>query len=893
MATVEVVPANLVLFGDLCEVLDSIYKKKKDRTEQDKILTRFIDGFRLNAQKVDGNKDCSFFPILRLLLPECDRERGPYNMKAPKLGALLVKVLALNPSTAAAKKLTEYRSVNTQESDFAGVAYFEIKNRMSQKTSTFTIQDVNNVLDKIATAHGEKGPILDDAFSHVMRNATAEQMKWFLRIILKDLKLGMSMNRILAAFHPQGPEYYNNCSNLVEMCKDLKDRSTRPQLLGVRLFRLVRPMLSARLPVTRAALLPAQPYYIEEKFDGERFQMHMQNGVFQYLSRKGHPYSDNYGESYESGLLTPFLKDCFSATVDSVILDGEMMGWHKQNQKFSTKGVAFDVKKITVNSHYRPCFCVFDVLYYNGAVLVGPAEGGGGGGRPLRERAALLDSIVSDVPGVIVKSKRKLVKNSSDILEALNNSIKNEEEGIVVKATESYYIPNERNAGWYKIKGEYTDSTMSDLDLVIIGAEEAEDKRHGRAKSFLVACADAAAPGLKPHRWVSVGRVATGLSDEERASVCETLEQHWMPRRSAPPPACLYFNKEQPDLWVLPEHSIVLQVRATELIRSKDFGTAYTLRFPRVMRIRRDKPVDDVMTLQDFQALIADKGPVIKLSTTTVDESQVESEVRVRRKRTAQVLKVAEQFRARPAGEVEVVSKALQGREICVLSDTEDCKKSELIGIVESHGGKHVENVGPNTWCCVAGRLNFRVNSYITAQEVNIVSAAWLRSLPPSDTICSLSPIDMISINKKTKLALSRDYDRFGDSYQAFTNEDLLRACFAKMDELKEPQIFLTTQEMLNLDMKLFGDNNPFSFLRSCFIHFPSKNVQSVQAKMYGASLCEKTSPTLSHIVLPAEAKDDEIIDAKRLFRGLVVSEKWLNECFERKQYVSEKEFLL
>lgn len=56
MATGEVVPANLMLFGDLCEVLDSIYKKKKDRTEQDKILTKYIDEFRLNAEKVDGNK---------------------------------------------------------------------------------------------------------------------------------------------------------------------------------------------------------------------------------------------------------------------------------------------------------------------------------------------------------------------------------------------------------------------------------------------------------------------------------------------------------------------------------------------------------------------------------------------------------------------------------------------------------------------------------------------------------------------------------------------------------------------------------------------------------------------------------------------------------------------
>lgn len=51
----------------------------------------------------------------------------------------------------------------------------------------------------------------------MMRSTTAEQMKWFLRIILKDLKLGMSMHRILAAFHPQGREYYDNCSNLVEV----------------------------------------------------------------------------------------------------------------------------------------------------------------------------------------------------------------------------------------------------------------------------------------------------------------------------------------------------------------------------------------------------------------------------------------------------------------------------------------------------------------------------------------------------------------------------------------------------------------------------------------------------------------------------------------------------
>lgn len=46
----------------------------------------------------------------------------------------------------------------------------------------------------------------------------------------------------------------------------------------------------------------------------------------------------------------------------------------------------------------------------------------------------------------------------SEILEALETADKNEEEGIVVKDVASYYIPNKRNAGWYKIKPEVSDN---------------------------------------------------------------------------------------------------------------------------------------------------------------------------------------------------------------------------------------------------------------------------------------------------------------------------------------------------------------------------------------------------------------------------------------------------
>jgi ATP-dependent DNA ligase len=65
----------------------------------------------------------------------------------------------------------------------------------------------------------------------------------------------------------------------------------------------------------------------------------MENGTYEYFSRKGHKYSDNYGKTYATGLLTPYLKDCFHSEVSSFILDGEMMGWHKLHQHFSSKGM--------------------------------------------------------------------------------------------------------------------------------------------------------------------------------------------------------------------------------------------------------------------------------------------------------------------------------------------------------------------------------------------------------------------------------------------------------------------------------------------------------------------------------------------------------------------------
>lgn len=87
-----------------------------------------------------------------------------------------------------------------------------------------------------------------------------------------------------------------------------------------------------------------------------------------------------------------------------------------------------------------------------------------------------------------------------------------------------------------------------------------------------------------------------------------------------------------------------------------------------------------------------------------MSESQIDQvdqlDIKIRRTRTSKPKpQVPEQFRSNTGGNVPVTSKSLLDRKLCVLSDTESCKKADLISIIESHGGKHVANPGEFCFC--------------------------------------------------------------------------------------------------------------------------------------------------------------------------------------------------
>lgn len=59
----------------------------------------------------------------------------------------------------------------------------------------------------------------------------------------------------------------------------------------------------------------------------------------------------------------------------------------------------------------------------------------------------------------------------------------------------------------------------------------------------------------------------------------------------------------QPDVWIHPEHSIILTIRATEMVRSNEYPTGYSLRFPRVINVRTDKPWYSLCTTSELLSL--------------------------------------------------------------------------------------------------------------------------------------------------------------------------------------------------------------------------------------------------------------------------------------------------
>ncbi|KIH87195.1 hypothetical protein SPBR_05190 [Sporothrix brasiliensis 5110] len=151
------------------------------------IIQRFISRWRTEV----GN---DFYPALRLILPDKDRDRSVYGLKENTIGKLLVKLMKIDKNSEDGFNLIHWKLpgqsvISRMAGDFAGRCYEVLAKRpLLTEVGDLRIGQVNALLDKLADASGESEqlPIFETFYEHM----NPEELTWLIRIILKQMKIG-------------------------------------------------------------------------------------------------------------------------------------------------------------------------------------------------------------------------------------------------------------------------------------------------------------------------------------------------------------------------------------------------------------------------------------------------------------------------------------------------------------------------------------------------------------------------------------------------------------------------------------------------------------------------------------------------------------------------------
>jgi DNA ligase-1 len=152
-------------------------------------------------------------------------------------------------------------------------------------------------------------------------------------------------------------------------------------------------------------------------------------------------------------------------------------------------------------------------------------------------------------------------------------------EGIIAKDPASPYTPGRRGKTWIKLK-----KAMATLDVVVTGVERGHGRRRGVLSDYTFAVrASESDPTL-----LNVGKAYNGLTDAEIAELTTRFQELTVQRFGR-------FHQVRPE--------VVLEVTFDVVQPSSRHKAGYALRFPRIVRVRDDKPVSEIDTLARVREL--------------------------------------------------------------------------------------------------------------------------------------------------------------------------------------------------------------------------------------------------------------------------------------------------
>jgi DNA ligase-1 len=433
-----------------------------------------------------------------------------------------------------------------------------------QTRSALTLTDIAAVYDSLGR---ERGPAAKQAlFEQTLRNLSGLEAKYFIKLCTTELRIGLKESLVeeaIAQCYDQPLASVQRANMLTGDISETLRIAAAGTLAQVQLelFRPISVMLASPVD-TAAELIAAFPTgtLVEEKFDGIRGQVHKRGPQVEIYSRT----LDRVTEFPE--LLAPLRK-----IPADFILDGEIIGWRdgraipftELQQRLGRKQIDLFTTTLVPAS-----FVAFDLLLLNGQTLLG---------LELAERRLKLTDLLGpyEQPGLQF-TRANLCTTTDEIEAALRSALASGNEGLVAKAPQSPYVPGRRGQFWIKLK-----RPLATLDVVVTAAEYGHGKRRGLLSDYTFAVRDA-------ERLVNIGKAYSGVTDAEIRELTEFFMAHTVEDYG-------HVRKVTPE--------IVLEVAFNNIQRSNRHDSGFALRFPRIVRLRPDKPVAEIDTLERVREL--------------------------------------------------------------------------------------------------------------------------------------------------------------------------------------------------------------------------------------------------------------------------------------------------
>ena len=442
---------------------------------------------------------------------------------------------------------------------------------------SLTLAETEGVLAQLSLTRGKKAKtqILIEALSR----ATALEAKYLVKLLSGDLRIGLREGLVEDAIARAFKQPLAEVSLANMLRGDIGEAAVRARAgalrdIEMRLFHPLKFMLATPASdLADIARTMPDEFFVEDKFDGIRAQAHVQNGRVAIFSRTLDEISVRF----------PELREPLAGLPTDLIIDGEIIAargeeilpFSNLQKRLGRKTVGEDLLVST-----PVVFITWDLLYATDRVLIND---------PLESRRAELEELVSTASGsgrsnsgTLRLSKAARFNDVAVLDDEFDHARARGNEGLMIKDPSSFYKPGRRGREWLKLK-----KALATLDVVVTTVELGHGKRHHVLSDYTFAVRRSA----DDPELLNIGKAYSGLTDAEIAEMTQWFRAHTI-REFAHGRVRVV------------EPRIVIEVTFDRVQPSNRHKSGYALRFPRIVRLRPDKTVDEIDTLATVRKLV-------------------------------------------------------------------------------------------------------------------------------------------------------------------------------------------------------------------------------------------------------------------------------------------------